>query len=69
MEAESFTESNSGQQLKADLDDLRQRVQSGETGAKVRDEVLKALKLLNAELEKAARRWSGGDNDPPAPSA
>lgn len=53
-EVEQFQESPSGQQLKTDLEDLRQRVRSGEAEATVRAELLKALRLINTELKKAA---------------
>jgi hypothetical protein len=52
-EASSFRESQTGQRLKSDLDDMRQRVRSGEAAEKAREELIKALKLINTELEKA----------------
>lgn len=58
-EASTFSESPTGQQLKSDFEDLRQRVRSGEAEAKARDELLKALKLINAELDKVTSRWGG----------
>lgn len=58
-EASTFNESSTGQQLKSDFEDLRQRVRSGEAEAKAREELLKALKLINAELDKVTSRWSG----------
>lgn len=56
-EASSFNESTTGQQLKSDFEDLRQRVRSGEAEAKAREELLKALKLINTELDKVTSRW------------
>jgi hypothetical protein len=69
-EASSFNESPTGQQLKTDFEDLRQRVRSGEAEAKAREELLKALKLVNTELDKAVSRWgsantSSEDNQKP----
>ena len=55
-ELDSFSDSPTGQRLKADMEDLRARVRSGETEAQVRQEILKALQLVNTELEKAASR-------------
>lgn len=72
-EASTFNESPAGQQLKSDFEDLRQRVRSGEAEAKAREELLKALKLVNAELDKAVSRWgdtnssSGENQKPPSP--
>ncbi len=52
--ATEFSESPTGQNLKADLKDLRQRVESGEVEAQVRQDVLSALRAANAELKKVA---------------
>ena len=58
-EARTFRDSPAGQQLKADFEDLSQRVRSGETEDRAREELLKALNLINKELEKVASRWTG----------
>jgi len=58
-EASTLSESPTGQQLKSDFEDLRQRVRSGEAEAKAREELLKALKLINAELDKVTSSWGG----------
>jgi len=72
-EASTFSESSTGQQLRSDFEDLRQRVRSGEAEAKAREELIKALKLINAELDKATSRWSGtnsgSDENQKPPSA
>lgn len=60
-EASNFHQSPTGQQLKSDFEDLRQRVRSGEAETKAREELLKALKMMNAELKKAASRWEASD--------
>jgi hypothetical protein len=57
VEASTFKESPAGQRLKSDLQDLRQRVDSGE----VREELLKTLKFINSELQKAASHWEGSE--------
>ncbi|HSF83142.1 MAG TPA: hypothetical protein VLA49_18030 [Anaerolineales bacterium] len=51
-ESESFKQSETGQRLKSDFEDLRQRVNSGEVEGKVREELLKTLRFFNAELQK-----------------
>ena len=61
-EARAFQDSPTGQQLKADLEDLRQRVRSGEAEDRAREELLKALKLINTELERATARWGKGES-------
>lgn len=55
-QVEDFKQSPTGQQLKADIDDLRERVRSGEAESQLRQELLKALQTINTELEKASAR-------------
>jgi hypothetical protein len=75
-EAKNFSDSQVGQRIKSDLDDLGERVRSGEVETKVRSELLGALKVINTELEKAANNLSStaagksdsapGGGEPPA---
>jgi len=51
-ELDSFKQSSTGQRLRSDVEELRQRVDSGEVETKVRDELLKALEFINTELRK-----------------
>jgi hypothetical protein len=51
-----------GQRLHSDLEDLESRLRSGELRAKARDEILKAVRMLNAELEKIRRPPDAGPN-------
>lgn len=57
-EAATFSQSPTGQRLKADLDDLQQSVQNSEVEARVRQELLKALRTVNAELKKVSNAWT-----------
>jgi hypothetical protein len=52
MEVETFKESPAGQRIRSDVADLRERVRTGEAESKLREEILKALRMINAELEK-----------------
>jgi hypothetical protein len=52
-----FSHSQVGQTLKTEADDFQKRVKSGELEAKVRSEVLAALRMANDQLKKA---FSGG---------
>jgi small-conductance mechanosensitive channel len=63
-EAVKFSQSQSGQQLKSDLEELHQRVKLGEAETATRKEILEALRTINAELEKAAKKWKGSSGDP-----
>lgn len=70
-EASTFRESSTGQRLKADFEDIGKRMRSGEAEEKARQELLKALKLVNTELEKASTHWrerdsGGGDQGTPS---
>ncbi len=66
-QVDDFNQSPTGQQLKADIEELGERVRSGEAEAQLRQELLKALKLINTELEKATDRLRkvGGSETPP----
>jgi len=59
--ASEIKNSQTGQRLKDDVKDLRQRVRSGEVENKVREEVLSALRTVNSELKKVSSRKPGGD--------
>lgn len=50
-----FNESPTGQTLKADLEDFSERVRSGQVESKVREEILKVLRIVNDELGKVGK--------------
>jgi len=60
--AQEFSSSATGQSLKEDVRDIRERWESGEVGSKVRTEVSEALRKVNEELQKASHKT------PPPPS-
>lgn len=67
-QVDDFNQSPTGQQLKADIEELGERVRSGEAEAQLRQELLKALQFINTELEKAAdrlRKVSDSETPPP----
>jgi hypothetical protein len=51
-----FSESPTGQRLQAGVDDLGEKVRSGEVESRARQELLQALNTINAELEKVKDR-------------
>jgi hypothetical protein len=57
--ARDFSESETGKQMKEDLHDLGERIQSGEVESKVRQDLTAVLRKLNEELGRAASSWSG----------
>jgi hypothetical protein len=50
--AHEFAESPTGKNIKTELEDLGQRIRSGEVEAKVRSEILSALKSANEGLKR-----------------
>ncbi len=50
--AKDFSNSKTGQDLKEDVQDMRDRWRSGEMGTKVHSEVMDALRKINNELQK-----------------
>jgi hypothetical protein len=73
-EVDSFSESPTGQRLKEDVQAANQKIRSGETQDKIRNELLQALKTVNTELQEASNRWSeeresaGQPSETPDPS-
>jgi hypothetical protein len=65
--ADDFSQSQTGQQLKSDLADLNQRIETGELQAKVRADVLAALQTANAEIQKVAAKFSSTPEKPNTP--
>jgi hypothetical protein len=57
--AEEAAESEAAKKLRSELEALGERVKSGDLENKIRQDVLAALRSLNAELERALQR--GGE--------
>ena len=58
QEADNFTSSPAGQQIRNGVEHVGERLRSAETQEKVRQELLNALKAANNELQKVIERWS-----------
>lgn len=56
-EFDDFDSSETGQRLKSDVENLRQQVRSGEAEAKVRSELLNALRIANEGIRNATANW------------
>jgi hypothetical protein len=56
--AREFSGSETGKQMKDDVRDLGERLQSGEVETKVREDLTAILRKLNEELGRAASSWS-----------
>ena len=61
--AEGIREGEVGQNIRREVDDISERVRSGEVESKAREEVLKALKILNTELEKASTKFASEEEE------
>ena len=59
--ATNFQSGEMGQSIRREVDQISERVRSGEVENKARQEILKALKVLNSELEKASQKFSDAD--------
>lgn len=57
-EVNTFNESPTGQRLREDVKDVREKVRSGEAETKVREELMNALRMVNTELQKVSDRWA-----------
>jgi hypothetical protein len=62
---DEFTQGETGQRLKTEADDLRERIRTGEVEDKARQELLKVLRVINTELEKARTEWSQAETKEP----
>lgn len=67
--ANEFAQSETGKQLKSDLHDINVRFENGELQKKAQDELLGALRKVNAELEKASNRWASEEKTPSDPGS
>jgi hypothetical protein len=58
QEAAAFRDSPTGQRIKSDAEEFRQRMRSGEIESQIHSELLNALRLINHELEKVSASFS-----------
>jgi hypothetical protein len=55
--ANDLSQSDTGKQIRADIEDIRRRYESGELREKGYAELMNVLKRINLELESASRYW------------
>ena len=63
-EANAFSESPTGQRMRSDIEDLGEKVRTGEAESAIRSELLKALKLMNTELQKVTSQMGSAESSP-----
>ncbi|NPV86864.1 MAG: hypothetical protein HPY45_12740 [Anaerolineae bacterium] len=56
--AEEFRQSETGKQVQAEIEDIKQRLQNGELENKIRNDLYTILRQINAELEKGIDKHS-----------
>ncbi len=62
-EADNFSSSPAGQQIKSSVEQVGEHLRNVETQEKMRQELLNALKTANSELQKVVDRWSARSAD------
>ena len=55
-----FDASEVGQDIKSGVQDVRQRLESGEVETRLREDLLSALKSINNELGAVQAKWTAG---------
>lgn len=71
-EAHEISQSPTGQRIKSDVEDVTQRIKTGEAQQQVREDLLSALQTLNRELQKVVERnvpSQGQEGSPQSPPA
>lgn len=66
--ANDLSQSQVGQTIKADVQDINQRIKSGEVEEKIRTELLTALQSVNTEIKKAIAKHPTPPAPPPSDS-
>lgn len=59
--AQEVTTGETGQRLKAEVEDLGQRVKSGQVESQLRQDLVAALRTVNSQLQKMSRPHSGSE--------
>jgi len=61
--AKELRESETGQRLKSEAQELQERLRSGEVETRLRDDLITVLKKVNTELEKILKPKSGAGGE------
>jgi hypothetical protein len=59
----TFIEGPTGQRLRSDVEDLGERLRTGEAQQRARDELLTALRRANIEIQRATERWNSSKSE------
>ncbi len=61
--AEDFSASETGKQIKSELNELKENISSGDLENEIENEILKALNKVNEELSNVINKWSSRQSD------
>jgi hypothetical protein len=61
--ADDLQKNETVQRVSSEVDEIADRIQTGELANKMRSETIGVLQSLNQELEKWIQRWSAEDKD------
>jgi hypothetical protein len=61
--ADDISKSETGKRLRADVEDIQRRYESGELREKAYGELMNVLRRINSELEGASKHWKSSTND------
>jgi signal recognition particle GTPase len=61
--ARGFSESDTGREVRAELHEIAAKLREANLGERAREELLEALRRVNAELTRVATRWAESGKD------
>jgi hypothetical protein len=61
--AHELAESDVGQQVREEVNDLAEQVRKGEIADRLREDFIRALRKVNTELENITNRWTTPEED------
>jgi hypothetical protein len=61
--AKEAMQSAAARKAREEIEDLSDRIQSGEAAEEIREGILETLKRINADLEDAAERWKAAEEE------
>ena len=67
-EADAFSQSSTGQQIKADVNRFGEKISTSQTPELIRQELIKALQTANFELQNIIQRWAPDETEASAAS-
>jgi hypothetical protein len=61
--ADDISQSDTGKQIRADIEDIQRRYESGELREQAYGELMNVLRRVNSELESASKHWKKPPKD------